>query len=149
MELPQKIFKFLDDFNEFRDSSEYSFYIFLKENRTIVSILQGNYSDLIREVDYHNNPRFDDIHWHETSKLRWQLQRKVIRVLSNYLSSICWVVDFSRKNSRKYLEPNPNCLAEFDKGIKQNFATNLTHRFIQDLRNFMALTLGVVVCLLS
>ena len=138
MELYKQILDFVDDFNKFRDSDEFKFSLFLKENRTTITILQGNYRDLINEFNYHNNPCFDDIHWHETSKLRWQLHKRIIRVLSNYLSSIFWVVDFSRTHKFKFLRANDSTLTEIKKIIKRDFQENYEHIFIQDLRDYIS-----------
>ena len=131
-------FKFLNELREFQVSKEFSFYQYLKANRTVMSVLQGNYRNLMKAFNHHNNPVFDDIHWQETSKQRWQLQRELIRLLSNYLSSIGWVVDYSRNTTEDFLKVDEMILKSFQIELKKKFSENSIHRFIQTLRNFIS-----------
>ncbi|MEJ7821267.1 MAG: hypothetical protein WKF85_03035 [Chitinophagaceae bacterium] len=137
MERIALIHKYLNDFEIFRKTEEFLFYIFLKENRTHYSILRTNFYELLKAFDHHNDPSYDNIIWQSKPNIRWKLQREIIRLLSNYLSSIYWMVNFSRKKQSQYLSANPNSLNQFELDKITNFKNNATHQFVQDLRNFV------------
>lgn len=69
-------------------------------------------------------------------KFWWKLQRKIIRLISNYLSSVFWTVDYSRNKIENHISKNSQLLLKF-RQIKSSFADDALHRFIQDLRNYI------------
>src|SRR4051812_245157 len=98
----QKLSLFLDSYFQFRNADSHDFFLFLLENRTFVSILMENYRELNNILKYHESKEV----WRQISihyRVRFRLQTKIKRLLSNYISSVYSLVDYSRKSIVKYL----------------------------------------------
>ena len=131
----KKIDQFLVELEVYNNGNTHKFYLFLKENRTLLSILWYNYIELNKKIDYHN---LDEIHkkFLNSESFRFRLQKNIIRLFSNYLSSLFAVVDYSRKSIKKYLEINQEVFDAYNFRKEQYLKNNFYHKFLQDLRNY-------------
>ena len=129
---------YLTKLEEFKSSEEFKFFLTLRENRTVLSILRGNYYELIKCFKHHNNPEHDDLVWSSDTKFRWKLQRSLIRVLTNYLNSISSTIGYSQNNSLKRIQHDSILLNKLTKKRKQQFEESPLHNFIIKLRNYVS-----------
>jgi hypothetical protein len=132
----QKLIQFIGEIETFRKSDTHKFFLFLRENRTLYSILLGNYKELNKILRYHNDEEIVIKFWASDNSFRFKLQKNIIRHLSNYLSSLFAVVDYTRSTLNKYLEANPDILSKYEAKKSEFLINNNYHKFIQDLRNY-------------
>src|SRR5690606_38773112 len=117
----------------FKSGEYYKFYLFLKANRQVSSILRYNYSQLLRLVNHHNSPENQSKIWNDiNSKNRWRQQKVITTQLFNYLSSVFATVDYSRSKLRKYISLNLEIANNFKLSKEAYFDSNPQHKFIQD-----------------
>lgn len=130
-------FTYLRRLENFKKDKYYKFYLLLKSNRQVMSILKYNYSLLIKLVDFHCMPENHSKVWNAVnSSYRWKQQKSITIQLFNYLSSVFATVDFSRSKMRRNISSNPEISELSKKSIEEYFDKNPYHRFIQDLRNY-------------
>ncbi len=130
-------FTYLRELESFKDGEFYKFYLFLKTNRQVISILKYNYYQLIKLINYHNSPENQSKVWNEINpRYRWKQQRIITSQLFNYLTSVFATVDYSRSKLARYIVQNPEVANNFKLSIEVYFDKNPQHKFIQDLRNF-------------
>lgn len=130
-------FIYLKELENFKDGEFYKFYLFLRANRQVISILRYNYNQLIKSVNYHNSPENQSKVWNEANpKYRWRQQRIITSQLFNYLTSVFATVDYSRGQLKKYIALNPEVANNFKLSAEAHFDKNLQHKFIQGLRNY-------------
>jgi hypothetical protein len=132
----QKIFPFLDELDSYKKSDSYKYFLFLRENRTLIAILTDNYRELNKILEYHNSEEIRQMFWDTDPSFRFKLQKQIIRHLSNYLSSLFAVVDYSRKTLCNYLKENSSIFEKYNSKKESYLNDNLYHKFIQDLRNY-------------
>lgn len=130
----------------FLSSETYYFYRFLNHNRLNISILRGNYFDLIKIYKEHNDHDLNSRLWDKINpKYRQRFQKEIIRCISNYLNSLFALIDYSRKNIVPYLKRNPDiyklyCLS------KSKFEEKADcHKFLIDLRNFTTHNTSLII----
>lgn len=130
-------FAYLRELEDFKSGDFYKFYLFLKANRQVVSILRYNYFQLINLVTNHISAENHSKVWNDVNpKYRWRQQRFITTQLFNYLTSVFATVDYSRSKLDKYIALNPEIESKFNLGKEAWFIKNSQHRFIQDLRNY-------------
>jgi len=135
--MSKEIFDFIKRYESFKESPQYHFYSFIKENRLYMSILRENYRDLQKIIKFHNSPVHDNILWMTLdSKIRRKTQIKVTKSLLNHLSSIFSVVDYSRRKLKPYLQKKTSIFEAYEQKVNLNFKLNPHHCFVQGLRNF-------------
>ena len=132
----KKIFAFMDELDSFKKSDSNKCFLFLRENRTLVAILSDNYRELNKLLDYHNSEEIIQRFWDCDPSFRFKLQKQLIRLLSNYLSSLFAVVDYSRKTLCNYLKENSDIFKKYKLKKDEYLKDNLYHKFLQDLRNY-------------
>ena len=132
----QKIFPFLDELDSYKKSDSHKYFLFLRENRALLKMLNDNYRELNKILEYHNSEEIRQRFWDTDPNFRFKLQKQVIRHLSNYLSSLFAVVDYSRKTICKYLKENSVIFERYNSKKESYLKDNLYHKFIQDLRNY-------------
>jgi uncharacterized protein YjgD (DUF1641 family) len=131
----QKAIRFIDEVEKYRESDSHEFFLLLRENRTLYSILLMNHRELNKILKYHNDEQIVKRFWDSDNSFRFKLQKNIIRHLSNYLFSLFSVVEYSRSTLEKYLKANPDIYSKFE-NEKKAFLLNSKHKFIQDLRNY-------------
>lgn len=132
-------FTYLRKLEEFKCSESYQLFLSLLEHRQVISILRINYRELITSISAHNQFKYHSKFWNNKNpKFRKRIQLNIIRLLSNYLSNVSAVIDYSRKHSKKYNEHNSSLFETFKLEIKTNFDLNPHHKFLQDLRNYIS-----------
>ncbi|MCP2042998.1 hypothetical protein [Pontibacter sp. HSC-36F09] len=130
-------FTYLRELDHFKSGEFYKFYLFLKANRQVLSILRYNYFQLIDLVNYHISAENHSKVWNNiNSKYRWRQQRMITTQLFNYLTSVFATVDYSRSKVENYISLKPELESKFKLGKEAWFIKNPQHRFIQDLRNY-------------
>jgi hypothetical protein len=132
----EKIFPFSDELEHYKNSDANKYLLFLRENRTLLSILKDNYRELNKVLDYHNSEQIRQKLWNSDPSFRFKLQKQIARHLSNYLSSLFAVVDYSRKTICNYLKENPYIFEKYNSKKDDYLKDNAYHYFIQDLRNY-------------
>jgi hypothetical protein len=130
------IFSYLHELNEFNKSENASVFKKLNEHRQVILILRLNYQELSKYVKYHNLPEtVSRLVNNINSNFRYKAQRNIIRLLSNYLGSIFWVVNYFRKNVKRFEGKGIRLEEFYNKEKKVRFEENEIHRFLQDLRD--------------
>jgi hypothetical protein len=132
----QKIFPFLDELDSYKKSDSYKYFLFLRENRTLIAILTDNYRELNKILEYHNSEEIKQKFWDTDPSFRFKLQKQISRHLSNYLSSLFAVVDYSRKTLCNYIKENSSIFEKFNLKKESYLKDNPCHKFIQELRNY-------------
>jgi len=132
----QKAIQFISEVEVYRKSDTHLFFLFLRENRTLHSILLNNYRELNKILKYHNDEETVKRFWESDNSFRYKLQRNITRHLSNYLSSLFHVVDYSRSTLKKYIKTNQEIFLKFENKKRDFLFNNNNHIFIQDLRNY-------------
>jgi hypothetical protein len=132
----QKILSFIDELDNYKKSESYKHFLFLRENRTLIAILTDNYRELNKILEYHNSEEIRQKFWDTDPSFRFKLQKQIIRHLSNYLSSLFAVVDYSRKTLSNYLKENSFIFEKYNSKKEIYLKDNFHHKFVQDLRNY-------------
>lgn len=122
--------------SNFLESENYLFYRFLSRRRLVLFIFKQNYFELLRLNDFHDTQTYNDRFWNrEAIKYRWKVQKSIIQKMSNYLSSLSVVVEFSRKELMPVIKTDAASVNK-EIQIKDAFLNaNPEHKFIVELRN--------------
>lgn len=135
-EIQQDRLRLLSLKSEFKNSDTENFYLELRENRTMIYLLQSNFCELNNTLKLHDN-LIEYSNFHSNIKIRHKLQRKITRQFSNYLNSLFSIVDYNRRNVEKLFLRNPIENQKYNER-KELFKKNKYHIFIKDLRNYSA-----------
>ena len=132
----QKKLQFLDDLDLFRKSDTNAFYNLTREYRTLLKIVLSNYHELHQVIELHNEKLVTREYWDRNYRYRSRVQIKIIRCVSNYLTSLFSMVDFSRNHISKKLESNHLVNEYLKKCFRILLSSTPHHKFLQDLRNY-------------
>ena len=89
-------------------------------------------------TEYSLNP--PNLHYNLMPDIKTRIQKNALdceaaRFIHNYVASAKTLVDVSRRNSKKYL--NPDLKAKYDKKVSDTFVNDPCTQIIHKLRNFM------------
>ncbi len=99
-------------------------------------VFQGNHMELKSFLDHIAAPTVHAHMWDERHRYRIDYARdEVARLLHNYVSAVMSLVAASRNFVNGHY-PNTGLSREYKRRVKQDFADNPLHIFLQDLRNY-------------
>ncbi|MBD3584071.1 hypothetical protein [Flavobacterium selenitireducens] len=101
-----------------------------------LEIFEGNYGELVRHLEIHNNPRISMELMGVRNKAKLHAFRKEItRHLHNYIASALSLTDHARNHYRELYSHN-DLFPEYQEEINKRFANNKLAVFIKDLRQY-------------
>ncbi|MFI5406666.1 MAG: hypothetical protein ACHQ1D_09165 [Nitrososphaerales archaeon] len=128
---------FIEIFREYLKSDAFVFYQYLHQNRLAISLVQDNFKELNNSMTFLKTQTSDSRLWDfNNPSFHWRTQRKLIRLIANYLSSVFNLVNYTRKSIEPYIKLNGAINEAYENLKHAQFSSNSQHRFIQDLRNF-------------
>ncbi len=129
----EKYYRVRDALNE---NPGYKYLNRIKLHERSVHIFGGNFSDLMRMLNFLEDPQnFHEV-WGEDNRDRQALaHREVVRHFHNFLSAAQSLVEHTRSFMRKNHNGQPIFIS-YSKQIEKNFSNDSLARFVQDLRNY-------------
>lgn len=99
-------------------------------------VFQGNHMELRRFLDHIAAPTVNAHMWDQRRRYRIDYARdEVARLLHNYVSAVMSLVAATRNFVNEHY-PDTDLSREYNRLVKQDFADNPLHVFMQDLRNY-------------
>lgn len=132
----RNVFTALPELDRFMASPEHDLFVIIRENRTALSILTSNFRDFKKVLKFNDHGNIESKLWDSNTDFRFRLQKQIIRMMMNYLASVFFIIDYSRKQSETILSLNQSIHLSFRKKLSSEFSNDPLHRFIQDLRNY-------------
>ena len=134
--MEQELFAFLDKLDRFRSSEFFSFFLSIKEAKSSLQICSDNYFELENKLKYHNSKEVESRLWDTNYAFRNRLQKKLTRMLSNYLNSVTSHIDYSRAELYSKIKQSEKIKQKYDELLFIYNNINPSHQFIIDLRNY-------------
>lgn len=121
---------------ELKGMSEFQTLKKIRHFRISLEIFEGNYSELVKHLQIHNNSSIsmELIKIRNKSKLN-VLHKEITRHFHNYTASALSLTDHARNHYRE-LYSNNNRFPEYQEEINRRFVNNKLAVFIKDLRQY-------------
>ena len=129
-------FNFINKFEKFRESSNFTVYKRFKKFRLILYSIKLNYISLTKRFKEFHVRESEEIFWsNDLPFLRWNIQKHLTTDILNYLSAASSIIDISRKFSERELDSK--ALKAYQDLVKKYFEKDIELKLIRKLRNYI------------